>query len=93
MARARTDYETRFAEALSRITRYMSPERLRRHAEKTYGLDYEEALEMAYENMLGEAKAALAGYRPKRRSAPPPAHDAVDPHADSTGTLTTRDTS
>ena len=49
----------RFYDALKLITRYQSPERLRATAEKQYGLDFCEALEMAYDNIQTEALAAL----------------------------------
>lgn len=62
----RVDYEARFHASLRRIAAYLSPEQLQRRAEKEYGLTYEESLEMAYENVLGEAKAALSGYRRKK---------------------------
>jgi hypothetical protein len=66
----RPNYEARFSEALRRITAYMTPEQLRRRSEKEYGLSYNEALEMAYENIQGEAQAALKGYRrPKVKAA------------------------
>lgn len=66
----RTDREAKFAQALDRIRSYDSPERLRRHCEKDYGLAYEEALELAYENMREEARAALRGYRPPKARRP-----------------------
>ncbi len=50
--------ERQYFDALKRIQSYQTPEQLRRSAEKDYGLSYEEALEMAYENVLAEAKAA-----------------------------------
>lgn len=59
----RVSREQRFEWALRRIAAYDSPARLRRESEGRYGLDYAEALEMAYENMQGEAKAALKGLR------------------------------
>lgn len=62
--------------ALQIITRYSSPERLRRESEKQYGLEYAEALEMAYENVRSEAAVALRTV-PKRRRVLPPAADAV----------------
>ena len=62
---ARTDYEARFCAALRRIAAYDSPARLRRDAEKRYGLEYAEAIEMAYENIQAEARNALGGYRRK----------------------------
>lgn len=55
--------EERFHAALVRISKYMPPEKLHRQAEKLYGLEGREAIEMAYENVLEEAKAALKGYR------------------------------
>lgn len=76
--KARTDYEARFYHALKRIAAYMSPERLRRQHEKDYGLNYDEALEMAYENVLGEAKSALHGYRPKQAPSTTPNPPAVN---------------
>lgn len=39
---------------------------LRRNCEKRYGLAFEEALEMAYENVVMLAAAALKGVRKKR---------------------------
>jgi hypothetical protein len=75
----RVDYEERFEMALRRILRYMTPTQLRRHAERHYGLHYEEALEMAYENVQGEARSALSGYRRKKRSESATTTDAVDP--------------
>lgn len=55
--------EQTYYDALKRIASYQSPTQMRRGAEKQYGLDYEEALEMAYENVLEEAKAAVRGKR------------------------------
>lgn len=43
--------------ALKEIRSYQSPEKLRRDSEKDWGLEYEEALEMSYENM--QATAAI----------------------------------
>ena len=55
-------------QALKRISQYESPEKLRRDAERDYGLEYEEVLEMAYENVLHEAKSAIKGMRlPQRK--------------------------
>lgn len=59
----RVNYEDRFYVALKRITAYMTPAQLRRNAESEYGLDHAEALEMAYENVIEEARSALRGYR------------------------------
>jgi hypothetical protein len=49
---------------LKRIaTGYQTPDQLRRNSEKEYGLSYHESLEMAYENLQAEAKAAVKGVR------------------------------
>lgn len=40
---------------------YQTPEQLRRSSEKKVGLEFEEALEMAYENIQQEAKLATNG--------------------------------
>ena len=62
--------EQRFETALRRIAAYDSPARLRRDSERSYGLDYAEALEMAYENIQGEAKAVLRGLRKRKPDVP-----------------------
>lgn len=61
--------EERFHAALVRISKYMPPEKLHRQSEKLYGLEGSEAVEMAYENVIEEAKTALKGYRKPRRAA------------------------
>lgn len=66
MSKTRIDYEARFYAALKRISIYSAPEWFERHSEKQYGLSPEEGIQMAYENVIGEAKTALAGYRKKR---------------------------
>ena len=48
---------------LRRISKYQSTNQLRRDSQKDYGLDYEEALEYAYENIQSEAKAGCKGIR------------------------------
>lgn len=40
---------------------YQTPQQLRRGSEKQYGLDADEAIEYAYENIQQEAKEAVAG--------------------------------
>ncbi len=52
--------------ALKQISKYQSPESIRRNSEKDYGLSYEETLEMAYENILDLAKYAVKGIRIKK---------------------------
>jgi hypothetical protein len=61
--------------ALKRIASYQSPEKLRRNAIKQYGLSGEEAIAMAYENVIEEAKRAVKG---KRRPAPKDTRTAGD---------------
>ena len=41
--------------SLKRIKAYQSPKQLRRDSGKDWGLNFEEAIEMAYENMQNEA--------------------------------------
>lgn len=56
--------EQHMYDALRRIARqYQTPAELRRHSERQYGVPYEEALEMAYENIQAEAAAAIKGMR------------------------------
>ncbi len=49
--------------ALKRIASYQSTTSLHRNSQGEFGLPYEEALEMAYENIQHEAKAAIKGMR------------------------------
>jgi hypothetical protein len=54
----------RLYDALHKIARgFLTPDQLRRKAEKEYGLCYAEVLEMAYENMQEEAQRAIKGMR------------------------------
>ena len=57
--------------ALARISKYMKPETILRKAEKMYGLEPQEALEMAYEHMLSEARNGLRTVRKPFAVAPP----------------------
>lgn len=52
-----------FYDALKRISLYDAPDRLRKRAQKDYGLCGGEAVEMAYENVLNEARMAIRGKR------------------------------
>jgi len=61
-----TDLEIKLYAALSRIAAYDSPEKLHRTAGKRYGLSGNEAIEMAYDNVREEAKAAIKGVRKPR---------------------------
>ncbi len=58
-----TELEKRLYAALYRISKYQSIASLRRYAERDYGVGAEEAIEMAYENMIEDAKRAIKGIR------------------------------
>ena len=63
--------EQRLYDALKRIASYQPPESLHRTAGRVYGLDGNEAIEMAYENVISEAKSAIKGMRrPKGEPSP-----------------------
>jgi hypothetical protein len=53
----------RMYDTLKRIAAYQPPDKLRKQAGKFYSLDGEEVIEMAYENVLQEAKNAIRGMR------------------------------
>lgn len=55
--------EQRLYDALKRITKYDSVQGIHRTAEKRYGLSGEEVIEMAYENVVNEARIAIRGMR------------------------------
>lgn len=75
-----TELEIALHSVLRRIAReYMTPDQLRRDA-KNVGLDYEEYLEMTYENIQGLAAAAIRGVRIRK---PKPA--ALNPGATAEG--------
>ena len=61
-----TPLEIRLYDAMKRIQKYMTPDQIRRDAKREMGLDYEEYLEMSYENIQAEAKRAVHGVRIKR---------------------------
>jgi len=64
MSDKRIEREQRMYDALRRIAKeYQTPDQLRRQAEKEYGLEFEEALEYAYENIQADAAAAIKGMR------------------------------
>lgn len=60
---ATTELELKLLHTLKRIAGYEMPEKLRRISEREYGCDADEAIEMAYENVIWEAKAAIKGIR------------------------------
>ena len=50
--------------ALIRIAKeYQTPAQLRRSSNSMYGLDFEESIEMSYENIQSDAKAAVKGVK------------------------------
>ena len=51
-------------EALKAIKAYQSPSKLRNDSEKDWGLEYEEALEMSYENIQATATLACKNIKP-----------------------------
>lgn len=58
------DQFNRMRDALKAIaTKYATPDRLRDQAMKEYGLDFEEVIEMAYQNIQAEAAHAVKGVR------------------------------
>ena len=56
--RISADYATMYT-ALRRIASYMPAEKLRKRSMKLYGLEPDEAIDAAYENMLYEAQGGL----------------------------------
>lgn len=66
MPTCKTELEQRLYDALKRISRYETPERLMRNAMGTYGVSGEEAVWMAYENVREEAKRAVRNVRARK---------------------------
>lgn len=58
-----TARERKFYEALKAIASYESPDKLKRTSWENYGCEPEYAVEMAYENVIEEAKLAIKGVR------------------------------
>lgn len=65
-----TTLELKLYDALKRITQYQSPAKLHAASIKLYGLDGDEAIEYAYENVLAEAASAIKGVRRPRHDKP-----------------------
>lgn len=62
--------EALYYDTLKRITQFDSVEYMRKNSEKVYGLYFEEALEMAYENLIQLARLSIIGKRrPKAKAA------------------------
>lgn len=55
--------EQKLFDALKRITHYYTSEYLHKHSEEMYGLSGDEAVEMAYDNVLADAKQTIKGMR------------------------------
>lgn len=55
--------EQKLYDALKRISQYDPPERLHKRSECDWGLPADEAIEMAYENVLEEAKSTIRGMK------------------------------
>jgi hypothetical protein len=55
--------ERDYYDVLKHIATYTPPEKLKRDAHKSYGLEPSEAVEMAYENVLMAAKETIRGKR------------------------------
>jgi hypothetical protein len=53
----------RLYDALRRIADFQTSERLRKVSLSQYGLEFSESIEMAYDNVIGEAKSAIKGMR------------------------------
>ena len=65
--------------ALKRIAAYTPPDKLNRTADRDYGLPPEEAMEMAYDNVLIEARLALKAIgRLPRTARPTPTQEPND---------------
>jgi len=63
MTKKQIENYNKMRNALIEITKYQTPDKLRRDSEKDWGVDFEEAIEMAYENIQGIAKYAVKGIR------------------------------
>jgi len=63
MTKKQIENYNRMREALLEISKYQSTGKLRKDSEKDWGLEYEEALEMAYENIQETAKFSVKGIK------------------------------
>lgn len=63
MTKKQTEQFNRMRDALLRIKSYQSSERLLSKGEDNWGVPGHEALEMAYDNLQGEASRAVKGVR------------------------------
>ena len=60
---ARTELELKLLHTLKRIASYDTPKRMRKRSFKDWGCEFEECIEMAYENIQHEARTAIRGVR------------------------------
>lgn len=64
MTKAQRTQFNRMRYVLRKISRmYQKPQQMKKHSETDWGVDYEEALEMAYENIQQEAAKAVSGIK------------------------------
>ncbi|QHV99248.1 hypothetical protein [Spirosoma endbachense] len=64
MTKKQAEQFNKMRAALLRISKmYQTPAQLRKSSKSQFGLDYEEALEMTYENLQSEAAAAVKGVK------------------------------
>ena len=63
MTKIQIENYNKMRNALIEITEYQTPDKLRKYFEKDWGLDFHEAIEMAYENIQETAKVAVKGIR------------------------------
>jgi len=67
----KSNNEVQYFDALKEISRYQSVEHLRKYSERDWGLCFEEALEMAYENVVCRARDAIKRKRRPTRGGRP----------------------
>jgi len=63
MTKKQIENYNKMRRALIEITKYQTPDKLRKDSEKDWGLEFEEAIEMSYENIQQTAKLAVKGVR------------------------------
>ncbi len=63
MTKKQIENYNKMRNALIEITKYQTPNKLRSDSEKDWGVEFEEAIEMAYENIQQTAKSAVKGIR------------------------------
>lgn len=66
--RVSTPLELKLFDALVRISSYERPHRLHQRAPRDFEMSGDEAIEIAYENIIEEARSALKGVRVVRKA-------------------------